>query len=63
MFHLAVTADRAPVAEEMEREQMLALLHRKEWKVATVARAIGRSRVTVYKRMRELGITRAMRRD
>lgn len=41
-----------------EREQLVALLERHRWNVARVARALGRSRMTVYNRLRRLGIER-----
>lgn len=46
------------VSEEAERQQLVALLEHHEWNVARVARAISRTRATVYNRMDRLGIER-----
>ncbi len=48
----------ATPAESVERRQLLALLNRNESNLSRVARLIGISRVTVYKRMARLGIDR-----
>lgn len=42
----------------IERRQLLAVLNRNEWNLARVARVLGITRVTVYKRMARLGIER-----
>ncbi len=44
--------------EEVQRRQLEGLLNRHEWKLSQVARVLGVSRLTVYKRMRRLGIER-----
>ncbi len=44
--------------EAIERRQLMTLLNRHEWNIARVARALGCNRVTVYKRMRRLGVPR-----
>jgi len=42
----------------VERRQLLAVLNRHEWNLSRVARVLGVTRVTVYKRMARLGIQR-----
>ncbi len=44
--------------DEVSRRQLLTLLDRHEWNLSRVARLCGVTRVTIYKRMRRLGITR-----
>ncbi len=44
--------------QAIERRQLMALLNRHEWNIARVARALRCNRVTVYKRLRRLGIPR-----
>ena len=45
-------------AELDERQQLLLLLERSEWNIARVARILGVSRLTTYRRLGRLGITR-----
>ncbi len=49
---------RATTPDEVQRRQMMILLHESEWNIARVARALGVTRVTIYKRMERLGIER-----
>jgi DNA-binding protein Fis len=49
---------RETPAESVERRQLTLLLQEAEWNVARVARMLGVTRVTIYKRMRRLGIER-----
>jgi transcriptional regulator of acetoin/glycerol metabolism len=49
---------RQTSAEAVERRQLLLALHEAEWNLARVARMLGVTRVTVYKRMRRHGIER-----
>jgi hypothetical protein len=49
--------DEQPVALD-ERQQLLLLLERSEWNIARVARILGVSRLTTYRRLGRLGITR-----
>jgi len=44
--------------DEIERRKLLLLLDRHEWNVSRVARALGKTRVTVYHRLAALGIER-----
>jgi hypothetical protein len=44
--------------EAIERRQLTVLLHEAEWNVSRVARMLGVTRVTIYKRMKRLGIER-----
>jgi DNA-directed RNA polymerase specialized sigma24 family protein len=44
--------------DAIERRQLMTLLNRHEWNIARVGRALACNRVTVYKRMRRLGIPR-----
>ena len=48
----------ATPTEAVERRQFLAVLNRNEWNLARVARILGVTRVTVYKRMERFGIER-----
>ncbi|SRR6266568_1886728 len=48
----------ATPTESVERRQLLALLNRNEWNLSRVARLLGITRVTIYKRMARLGIDR-----
>ncbi len=48
----------ATPAAVVERRQLMALLNRNEWNLSRVARLLGVTRVTVYSRMRRLGIER-----
>ncbi len=41
-----------------EREHLLRMLSRNEWNIARVARLLGVSRLTVYRRLERLGVTR-----
>jgi transcriptional regulator with PAS, ATPase and Fis domain len=41
-----------------EREHLLLLLERNEWNIARVARILGVSRLTVYRRLGRLGVSR-----
>ncbi len=47
-----------PSTQSDEREQLLLLLERNEWNIARVARILKVSRLTVYRRLGRLGVTR-----
>jgi transcriptional regulator with PAS, ATPase and Fis domain len=51
-------ADLPSVAGPDEREHLLLLLERNEWNIARVARILGVSRLTVYRRLGRLGVSR-----
>jgi DNA-binding NtrC family response regulator len=42
---------------DIEKEQLMVLLRAQEWNITGVARVMGVSRVTIYQRMKRLGIT------
>ena len=44
--------------EDVDRQQLLALLHRHEWNIARVARLLAVTRATVYNRLSRYGIRR-----
>ncbi len=44
--------------EHVERKQLELLLHRNEWNLSRVARALGVTRVTVYRKLARFGIER-----
>jgi hypothetical protein len=48
----------ALLPERDEREHLLLLLERNEWNIARVARLLGVSRLTVYRRLGRLGVSR-----
>ena len=50
--------ESAPVVTVDAREQLLLLLERNEWNIARVARLLGVSRLTVYRRLAKLGLAR-----
>jgi len=45
-------------SDEVARQQLLALLERHEWNIARVARAMGTTRSTIYKRLERYGAER-----
>jgi DNA-binding NtrC family response regulator len=49
--------ERTPV-QDIEREKLLLLLNRNEWTIARVARLMGLTRRTVYRRLRDYDIPR-----
>jgi hypothetical protein len=55
-----LTEEAAPelLPERDEREHLLLLLERNEWNIARVARLLGVSRLTVYRRLSRLGVSR-----
>jgi hypothetical protein len=44
--------------EDVDRQQLLALLHRHEWNIARVARLLAVTRATIYNRLERYGIRR-----
>jgi hypothetical protein len=44
--------------EDVDRQQLLALLHRNEWNIARVARLLAVTRATIYNRLERYGIRR-----
>jgi hypothetical protein len=44
--------------QDVDRQQLLALLHRNEWNIARVARLLAVTRATVYNRLERYGIRR-----
>lgn len=49
--------ERTP-SDEVARQQLLTLLERHEWNIARVARALGTTRTTIYKRLERYGTER-----
>lgn len=45
-------------SDEVARQQLLTLLERHEWNIARVARALGTTRTTIYKRLERYGAQR-----
>lgn len=45
-------------SDEVARQQLLTLLERHEWNIARVARALGTTRTTIYKRLERYGAER-----
>ena len=55
---LSETPAASLLPERDEREHLLLLLERNEWNIARVARLLGVSRLTVYRRLGRLGVSR-----
>jgi transcriptional regulator with PAS, ATPase and Fis domain len=51
-------APLAPDAVEAERRELLEVLEKARWNIARTASSLGISRMTLYRRLRKLGITR-----
>lgn len=61
-----VLADHAPTSlrearHRFEREYIAAVLERYEWRMSDAARALGIERANLYRKTRQLGISRSTR--